>query len=275
MGVRVPDTAERKLAGQGEPEREELLARLREQEALNEALERSIAERVGELAAANRELEAFAYSVSHDLRAPLRAIDGFARIIARDYAADFPDKAQQHLARIRGAAQRMGTLIEGLLEFSRLGRLALRAEEHDMAPLVAQAIEELAAEREAREVEFIVGELGRCRADRRLLAQVLANLLGNALKYTRTRRPARIEVGSELREGRRLWYVADNGVGFDMRHAARLFGVFQRLHREEEYEGAGVGLALVQRIVERHGGRVWAEAQPDLGATFYFTLEGR
>ncbi len=237
-------------------------------------LERRIAERTGELAALNGELEAFAYSISHDLRAPLRAIDGFARIIERDYSAAFPEPARQHFGRIREAAQRMGSLIEGLLAFSRLGRKALELQEHDVAAVVRTALDDLAADREGREVELVLGELGRCRADRRLLTQVFANLIGNALKYTRGRSPARIEVRSQQGPSGRVWCVADNGVGFDLAHAQRLFGVFQRLHRSEDYEGTGVGLALVKRIVERHGGRVWAEAEPGRGATFFFTLEG-
>jgi len=238
----------------------------------NATLERLIAARTEQLAAANRELEAFAYSVSHDLRAPLRAIDGFARIVDRDHGAALPEKARQHFGRIREAAQRMGALIEGLLAFSRLGRQSLNVQTVEMGSVVQAALADLAGEREGRSLELAVGELGRCRADATLLRQVFVNLVGNALKYTRGREPARIEIGSTLQEGRRAWHVADNGVGFDMAHAGRLFGVFQRLHREEDYEGTGVGLALVRRIVERHGGRVQAEASPGAGATFRFTL---
>ncbi len=242
----------------------------------NATLERLIARRTAELAAVNEELEAFAYSISHDLRAPLRAIDGFARILERDFAAEVPEKAQAHLARIREAAGRMGALIEGLLAFSRLGRRALHVRELEVADVVRAALEDLAAEREGRPVELVVGELGTCRADPTLLRQVFVNLLSNALKYTRGREPARIEVRAfSLQDGTHAWAVADNGVGFDMAYADRLFGVFQRLHREEEYEGTGVGLALVRRIVERHGGRVWADARPGAGATFSFTLEAR
>jgi PAS domain S-box-containing protein len=238
----------------------------------NATLERLIAARTEQLAAANRELEAFAYSVSHDLRAPLRAIDGFARIVDRDHGDALPEKARQHFGRIREAAQRMGALIEGLLAFSRLGRQSLNVQPLEVGSVVQAALADLAGEREGRSLELAVGELGRCRADATLLRQVFVNLVGNALKYTRGREPARIEIGSTLQDGRRAWHVADNGVGFDMAHAGRLFGVFQRLHREEDYEGTGVGLALVRRIVERHGGRVQAEARPGAGATFRFTL---
>jgi PAS domain S-box-containing protein len=247
---------------------------------LNASLEVRIAQRTRELgllnadlAAANRELEAFAYSISHDLRAPLRAIDGFARIMERDFAPQFPEKAQQQLGRIQGAAGRMGELIEGLLAFARLGRQALELREVDVASAVATALDDLAADREGRVVEIVREGLGRCRADRLLLVQIFVNLIGNALKYTRARQPARIEIGSRMQAGIRAWYVIDNGVGFDMAHSARLFGVFQRLHRAEDYEGSGVGLALVKRIVERHGGRVWAEGAPGHGAKFFFTLE--
>lgn len=219
-----------------------------------------------------RELEDFTYSISHDLRAPLRAIDGFARIMERDFAPQFPEKAQEHLGRIRDAAQRMGALIEGLLEFARLGRQGLELRELDVASVAAAALEDLAGEREGRAVEITQGDLGSCRADRTLLTRVFVNLIGNALKYSRSRDPARIEIGSQMHSGRRAWFIADNGVGFDMAHAGRLFGVFQRLHRAEEYEGTGVGLALVKRIVERHGGRVWAESVAQCGATVHFTL---
>lgn len=242
----------------------ELEKQLKEQQA-------TIAGQQALLDAVNRELEAFAYSVSHDLRAPLRAIDGFSRIIDRDYAAHFPQQAQQHFARIRGAAQRMGSLIEGLLDYSRLGHQAMQAGDYDVASIVGAALEALAP----GSAHIKVGELGRCTCDKTLLTQVFVNLIGNAIKYMQGRDPARIEVGSRLdASGRRGWFVADNGVGFDMRHAGRLFGMFQRLHRDEDYEGTGVGLAIVRRIVERHGGSVWADAMPQLGTTFHFTLAG-
>ena len=235
---------------------------------------RDVTVRASELALLKGELEAFAYSVSHDLRAPLRAIDGFARLLERDHLPQLPLPAREHFSRIRGAAQRMGELIEGLLNFSKLGRQPMKFVDCDVAACVGTVLDDLAPDLDPAPAEISVAELGRCSADKGLLTQVFANLVGNAIKYSRGRKPARIQVGSELRNGRRTWFVADNGVGFDMAHAGRLFGVFQRLHHDEEFSGTGVGLALVRRIVERHGGRVWAEAVPGTGATFYFTLAG-
>lgn len=225
-----------------------------------------VRERTAELEAANKELEAFSYSVSHDLRAPLRAIDGFSRIVVRDYAAALPAEARDYLADVRRNAQRMGRLVDDLLAFSRLGRKPLRAEEVDMTALVRQCLAEAGPPPGA---DVRVADLPAGRADPALLKQVWLNLLANAFKYAGKRETVVVEVGARAGP---TYYVRDNGVGFDMRYAPKLFGVFQRLHKAEDYEGTGIGLALVQRIVHRHGGRIWAEAEPDRGATFFFTL---
>jgi PAS domain S-box-containing protein len=239
---------------------------------LNEELEDRVRERTAELEDANRELESFSYSVSHDLRAPLRAMDGFARILMDEFGAQFPSGALRHLATIVESARQMGRLIDGLLGFSRLSRQALTLRPVDMAELVRETLTGVRAEYEGRQVRWDVGDLPVCQGDSILLRQVWVNLISNALKFTRRRDEARIEIGSRTIAGRRVFFVKDNGVGFDMRYADKLFGVFQRLHRAEEYEGTGVGLATIQRIIHRHGGRIWAEAKPDQGATFYFMI---
>lgn len=236
---------------------------------LNESLEKRVVERTAELQVANKELEAFAYSVSHDLRAPLRAVDGFSRILMEEYGPQLPAGAQHYLEVARNNAVQMGNLIDGLLHFSRLGRQPLRKQTVSPAVLVHQVLEDLRAEYDGRLVEITVGDLPSCEGDPLLLRQVFVNLLSNALKYTRERETARIEIASPESK---VYCVRDNGVGFDMRYQDKLFGVFQRLHNSEDYEGTGVGLAIVQRIVHRHGGRVWADALVNQGATFYFTL---
>ena len=225
--------------------------------------------------AANKELEAFAYSVSHDLRAPLRGMDAFSRILMEKYASNMEEDARHCLQMIRGNAQQMGRLIDDLLAFSRLGQQPLRKERVDQNALVRAVIESLQAERQGRRIDLTVEDLPAAEADPRLLKQVWVNLIGNALKYTRGRDPALIRIGSQMREGGTVYYVQDNGVGFDMRYAHKLFKVFQRLHRAEDYEGTGVGLAIVQRIIGRHGGRIWPQASKNQGAAFYFILEGK
>lgn len=248
-------------------------ARLRERIARHATeLEERVRERTGELAAANEELEAFSYSVAHDLRAPLRAMDGFGRILLERWSAELDPDAQRLIARIGANASQMSAMVGDLLAFSRLGRQALTVREVALEALVAEALANLQAEREGRCVELVVGPLPSCHGDPVLLRQVFVNLLGNALKFTRKRAVARIEVGAQESGGRTVHFVRDNGVGFDMQYATKVFGVFQRHHRAEEYEGTGVGLSIVQRIVARHGGRVWAEAAVDAGATFFFTL---
>ncbi|HEX5398126.1 MAG TPA: PAS domain S-box protein [Verrucomicrobiae bacterium] len=241
---------------------------------LNAELERRVAQRTAELEAANKELEAFAYSVSHDLRAPLRAVHGFAGIVLEDFGPQIPEEGRQYLQRIRKGGQRMGELIDDLLAFSRLSRQPVNRQRVNTAKMVQDAREELKPQHDGRQIEFRIADLPPCVADSRLLKQVWINLLSNAIKYTGDRRPAIVEAGCARQNGGNVYFVRDNGVGFDMQYAGKLFGVFQRLHRADEFEGTGVGLAIVQRIVHRHGGRVWAEGRLNQGATFYFTLEG-
>jgi len=242
---------------------------------LNAELEQRVQQRTAALEAANRELEAFSYSVSHDLRAPLRAMDGFSRILLEGYAAQLTPEAGRYLQMVQDNAGQMGRLIDDLLAFSRLSRQPLNTVAVSPADLVGQVLEALQGGRTKRQVEITVDDLPACRADPLLLRQVFANLLDNAFKYTQNRAVARIEVGCQNgadSPGEPVYFVRDNGVGFDMRYVDKLFGVFQRLHRAEEFEGTGVGLATVQRIIHRHGGRIWAEAAEEQGATFYFTL---
>jgi len=256
---------------QREAQRDQALRAVHE---LNAELERRVADRTAQLEAANKELESFSYSVAHDLRAPLRAMDGFSRMAIEDFAPALPEEGQRYLHLIRDNAQQMGRLIDDLLTFSRLGRQAVNRQPVKTAALVRQVIADLRHEQEGREVTFVVGDLPDCSADPALLKQVFTNLLSNALKFTRRRDEPRIEVSSHIDGDQPVYTVKDNGVGFDMQYAGKLFGVFQRLHRAEDYEGTGVGLAIVQRIVHRHGGRIWAEAAVDTGATFHFTLGG-
>ena len=222
----------------------------------------------------NAELESFSYSVSHDLRAPLRAIHGFARILVEDHRASLDPEAARLLGVIDDNTRRMGQLIDDLLAFSRLGRKELEAAPVDMAELVRTVADDVQRAAGDRPLDITIGLLPPARGDREMLRQAITNLLDNAAKFTRRRAPGRIEVGHRTNGAETLYYVKDNGAGFDQRYAGKLFGVFQRLHRAEEFEGTGVGLAIVQRIVLRHGGRVWAEGQVDTGATFFFTLPG-
>ena len=213
--------------------------------------------------------------MSHDLRAPLRAVDGFAQALHEDFGSQLPEEGQRQVRTIRECAQRMGTLIDDLLAFSRLGRQSLSMPVVvDMDALVRDALEELLPERQGRRVEIRAAPMPPSKGENALIKQVWANLLSNAIKYTRKRDPAVVEIGSTVEAGETVYFVRDNGTGFDMRYAHKLFGVFQRLHRAEDFEGTGVGLAIVQRIIRRHGGRVWVEAAVDRGATFHFTLPG-
>lgn len=239
---------------------------------LNELLEQRVRERTAELELANKELEAFSYSISHDLRAPLRAINGFGRILWDALENQVPEDTLRLLVIIRENAQQMGRLIDDLLAFSRLGRQALSRSHVDPHELVNQVLEMLSPERAGRNIHLEIAELPVCQGDAALLKQVWTNLLSNAIKFTRGKDPAHITIGGWQASDELTYFVKDNGAGFDMRYADKLFGVFQRLHRAEEFEGTGVGLAIVQRIVRRHGGRAWAEGTPGKGATFYFSL---
>jgi hypothetical protein len=257
--------------------RRELARHAEQMELLNQNLSLSLLEvnRLNQqLDFANKELEAFSYSVSHDLRAPLRAVDGFSRILLEEHLSELSPDAQHYLNLVRSNTIQMGQLIDDLLAFSRTSRQVLAKRSVDPAEIVRQVLEELHSELEGRKAEVIVGDLPECQADPTMLKRVIFNLISNAVKFTRKKEEAQIEIDSINNDGITTYFVKDNGVGFDMRYLGKLFGVFQRLHSESDYEGTGVGLALVQRIVHRHGGRVWAEAEVDKGATFYFTMEG-
>lgn len=238
----------------------------------NAALERRVRERTDELEAANKELEAFSYSVSHDLRAPLRAMSGFSHILVEDYAAQMPAEAQHLLDNVCKSARRMEQLIEDLLQFSRMSRQPLSKRSLKVSTLVREVIGELRKEQPNRNIEVQVCELPDCCGDPSLLRQVFVNLLSNAFKFTLHREKAWIQVGHQQMGAEAVYFVRDNGAGFDMHYAEKLFGVFQRFHSSGEFEGTGVGLSIAQRIVQRHNGRIWAEAQADKGASFYFTL---
>jgi signal transduction histidine kinase/HAMP domain-containing protein len=238
---------------------------------LNAELEDRVAVRTSALESANKELESFSYSVSHDLRSPLRAISGFSNLLWQDHKDHLDEEAQRKLGIIRGQAERMGQLIDDLLAFSRLGRKAMEPTELDMAELVENTFQRL-HNGEDSSVEFNVGKLPFATADRRLLEQVWSNLLSNAIKFSEREEKPVVEVGGIVEEAENIYYVRDNGAGFDPRYRDKLFGVFQRLHDESEFPGTGVGLALVHRIITRHGGRIWADSKPGDGATFHFSL---
>jgi PAS domain S-box-containing protein len=246
----------------------------REVQALNQNLEARVIDRTAELKAANEELEAFTYSVSHDLRAPLRHISGFTKILVEKFHSSLPAEAQRHLRLIEQGAHRMGQLVDELLKLARLGRQALEVEVTGLSSLVNDVVTLLTPEIEGRQVEWKIDELPFVKCDPILIRQVFQNLISNALKYSRPRSTAVIEIGQTEKGGEKVIFVKDNGVGFHMKYSDKLFGVFQRLHRAEEFEGTGVGLAMVERIIKKHGGRIWAEAELDRGATFCFTLGG-
>jgi light-regulated signal transduction histidine kinase (bacteriophytochrome) len=229
-----------------------------------------------ELRQRTEELEGFTYSVSHDMRAPVRAIDGFTRILIEEYANSLDEEGRRLLDIVRQNTEKMGQLIDGLLALSRLGRERLIFTDIDMAELAKSAFEEQkTAGGKQRDITFNLGDLSVAYGDKRLITQVFHNLLANAIKFTRNQSTATIEVGYQPGAGEDIYFVRDNGVGFDMNHAQKLFGTFQRLHAATEFEGSGIGLATVRRIIDRHGGRVWAEAELDKGATFYFSLPAR
>jgi signal transduction histidine kinase len=239
---------------------------------LNAELEQRVEERTRKLQEANKELEAFSYSVSHDLRAPLRAIDGFSRILVEEYAAKLDDDGRRLLDVIRGNTQNMGRLIDDLLAFSRLSRKQMESTPVNMMELAEDVFQQLKLGLADQKIQFNLAPLPDTTGDPALIRQVFVNLLSNAAKYSRPRDETVIEVNGRRENGDCIYYVKDNGVGFDMTYAAKLFGVFQRLHSVEEFDGTGVGLAIVQRIIHRHGGRVWAEGKVNEGATFYFSL---
>lgn len=238
----------------------------------NAALRRRVDERTTELEFANDELEAFGHSVSHDLHVPLRAIDGLASILIEDFSTTMSPQVRELVDGISGSAQRMGRLIDDLLRLSRLGRQPLSLQLVSCATLVREVMDELRGAQQDRAIESLVGDLPDCFGDPGLLRQVFVNLLSNAFKFTRHRERAVVIVGCDRQSEQNVYYVRDNGAGFDMQYAKHLFGVFQRFHHADAFEGTGVGLSIVQRIVRRHGGRLWAEAAVDEGACFYFTL---
>jgi light-regulated signal transduction histidine kinase (bacteriophytochrome) len=252
-----------------EQSRDRLAKEVGERRVLNVELEK----RSDELQEINKELEAFAYSVSHDLRAPVRHMAGFAELLQKNSGAVLDDKGRRHLGMILESAQRMGHLIDDLLAFSRIGRAETHKTMVSLEQLVQEAVGEVALETEGRNIVWRVGELPICYGDRSMLRLVLVNLISNAVKFTRGRPRPEIEIGSTSGDPDQVVvFVRDNGVGFNMKYLNKLFGVFQRLHPQEAFEGTGIGLAMVQRIVHRHGGRVWAEGAVDNGATFYFSL---
>jgi signal transduction histidine kinase len=250
----------------------ELKAVEEEVRQLNAELEDRVTARTAELAAANRELEAFSYTVSHDLRAPARAVAGFSEILLREHAGQLDDEGVRLLRRMSAAGERMGEMIDGLLRLARVSRADLVRAPLDLSAMARHVWEEACGSEPGRTVAFVAQAGVNAHTDPVLMRNVLQNLLANALKYTRPVKDGRVEFGASASGAELVYVVRDNGVGFDMAHAGKLFGVFQRMHGYDEFEGTGVGLATAQRIIGRHGGRIWADARPGQGACFYFTL---
>jgi len=239
----------------------------------NAVLEQRVSDRTSELQETLQELENFSYTISHDLRAPLRGVSGFAHLLEADYGHDLPAQALHHVDRIKESARTMGELIDGLLTFTRLGRQSINKKNIDMEILAQYSLRNIQKKISFDLSNVTIGSLHKCLADPIMAQIVLEHLISNAVKFTRNRRPARIEVRSQIKDGKTIYSIKDNGVGFDMKYVHKLFGVFQRLHAQDEFEGTGVGLAIVQRIIHKHGGRIWAESEVNKGATFYFSLE--
>jgi signal transduction histidine kinase len=274
--VRAPTTDNHDEVGLLIESFNEMLAQIQERDAAlqtsQEQLEQRVAQRTGELDATNKELEAFTYSVAHDLRAPLRHIQGFSNVLMESLGPQLEPDAKKHLDHIVEGTQQMGRLIDDLLSLARLGRQEPRLQVTGLNSLVQEVLRDLKSETEGRDIHWQVGDLPFVDCDPGLMKQVFYNLLSNAAKYSRPRNPAVIDIGQMSVEGQLVTFVRDNGVGFNMKYVHKLFGVFQRLHRREDFEGTGVGLATVQRIIHKHGGRIWAEAEIDKGATFFFSL---
>jgi signal transduction histidine kinase len=274
--VRVPPSGSRDELGLLIEAFNEMLSQIQQRDAAllraHQEVELKVTERTQELEAINKELESFTYSVSHDLRAPLRRIDGFAQLLIEDYYSALPEDAQRYLSRVRDGTRQMGCLVDDLLNLARIGRKEINRQVTGLDSVLSEVVSEQKRELDNRNIEWRLQPLPFADCDPALLNVVMTNLISNAVKYTRPRERAVIEVGAFEQNGNSVIYVRDNGVGFSMKYADKLFGVFQRLHRVEDFEGTGVGLATVQRIIHKHGGKIWVEAELDKGACFYFTL---
>lgn len=246
--------------------------RIRNIKKQSQQFERLVVERTAQLQVANKELEAFSYSVSHDLRAPLRGIDGFSQVLLEDYQDKVDEQGKNYLQRIRVATQRMAQLIDEMLNLSRIGRGEMNIRQVNLSEMAKEVADDLRRSQPERQVEIVIQDGMNVRGDSLLLRNVLENLLGNAWKYTSKHPTAHIEFGVQKQNGKDVYFVRDDGAGFDMAHTQKLFGAFQRLHTTTEFPGTGIGLATVHRIIHRHGGKVWAEGEVEKGATFYFTI---